>query len=290
MVPALRELNDLKRITSAGREGTIATRLFRNAWCRLIAGALPMEVCEATVADALAAARLGDLDAEAMGAVGLVPSEIRRVRGAAMAQMVRQIPGAGVFVGGLDAPPVLSAAPPPFVEALAAQPRAGVTCPGKPRLLLLPPESHAEHCLMVAVYGALLARFYRADAGTVFLASLAHHLHNALLPDSGFTGEMLLADHLAPAFEAATNLALARLEEPLRGRVTAARGILPDTSTPEGRAFHAADTLDRVLQTQWHLQAAGVTMAQVLGEMELVHDGPVKGFQDRVLAEAGIWP
>ncbi|MBY0337519.1 MAG: HD domain-containing protein [Acetobacteraceae bacterium] len=290
MVPALRELNDLKRITSAGREGSIAARLFRAAWCRLAAGALPMEVCEATVADALAASRLGDLDAEAMGAVGLLPSEIRAVRGTALGEMAGMLPGAERFAPGLDAAPVLSCAPPAFVAALAAQPRAGVTCPGKPRLLLLPPESHAEHCLMVAVYGALLARPYRADPGTVFLASLAHHLHNALLPDSGFTGETLLGEHLAPAFEAATELALAQLSPALRGRVVAARGTLPDAATPEGRAFHAADTLDRVLQTQWHLQAAGITMDRVLGEMELVHDGPVKPFQDRVLAEAGLWP
>ncbi len=57
-----------------------------------------------------------------------------------------------------------------------------------------PPENHAEHCLAVAVYGVLLAPRYGADPSVVFLAGLAHHLHNARLPDSGFTGEALLGD------------------------------------------------------------------------------------------------
>ncbi|WP_204268457.1 hypothetical protein, partial [Escherichia coli] len=67
---------------------------------------------------------------------------------------------------------------PAFVAALAEQPRAGVTCPGKPRILFEPPENHAEHCLVVAVYGVVLSPFYRADPGTVFLAAMAHHFHN----------------------------------------------------------------------------------------------------------------
>jgi hypothetical protein len=58
--------------------------------------------------------------------------------------------------------------------------------------------------------------------------------------------------------------------------------------TPEGRAFHAADTLDRVLQVEGQLRAAGTSMDFVLREMELVHAGPVKPFQDAVLARMGL--
>ncbi len=99
-----------------------------------------------------------------------------------------------------------------------------------------------------------------------------------------------MGHHLAPAFAEATRQALAQLDPPLRARVEAARACLPDDATPEGQAFRAADTLDRVLQIAWHLQAARVTMREVLVDMELVHDGPVKRFQDRVLAEAGLAP
>jgi hypothetical protein len=124
----------------------------------------------------------------------------------------------------------------------------------------------------------------------VFLAGLAHHLHNALLPDAGFAGEVLLGEWLGPAMARATDLALAELAPGPRARVEAACRILPDAATPEGRAFHAADTLDRVLQVEHHLRAAGTTMDFVLREMELVHAGPVKPFQDAVLARRGLLP
>ncbi len=141
---------------------------------------------------------------------------------------------------------------------------------------------------MVAVYGVALSPFYGADPETVFLAGLAHHLHNAAMPDSGFTGEMLLGSHLGPVMERATAAALAELPAGLRARVEEARRVLPDAETPEGRAFHAADVADRVLQIGQHLAAASLTMDVVLGDMELVHDGPVKAFHDAVLADMGL--
>jgi hypothetical protein len=85
--------------------------------------------------------------------------------------------------------------------------------------------------------------------------------------------------------ERATERALGELEPGLRADIAAARQTLPDASTPEGRAFHAADVIDRVMQIAQHLKAANLTMDRVLGEMELVHDGPVKGFHDQVLRE-----
>ena len=50
-----------------------------------------------------------------------------------------------------------AAALPPFVPLLAAQPRAGATRPGYPRVILEPAENHAEHCAVVAVNGVLAA-------------------------------------------------------------------------------------------------------------------------------------
>ena len=69
-----------------------------------------------------------------------------------------------------------------------------------------------------------------------------------------------------------------------------ARRILPDADSPEGRAFHAADTLDRVLQIEQYGRAASTSMDFVLRDMALVHDGPVKRFQDAVLSEMGLLP
>ena len=79
------------------------------------------------------------------------------------------------------------AGPPPALRrgCSARQPRAGATCPGRPRLVVEPPERHADHCLTVAVYGVLVAPLVGADPVVPFLVGLAHHLHNVPLPDAG---------------------------------------------------------------------------------------------------------
>ena len=46
--------------------------------------------------------------------------------------------------------------------------------------------------------------------------------------------------------------------------------------------------LDRVLQTRQYLVAGSLTLGQMLDEMALVHDGPVKPFHDGVLQEFGL--
>jgi 5'-deoxynucleotidase YfbR-like HD superfamily hydrolase len=291
LMPLLRALGDLKRIRSAGRAGSIAERLFAAAWSRLVAGEPVAEVSRGATLDALVATRLGDLDAAALGAAGIPDAEIRRIRRAAADEAAEPLDPAlrGWLLGATPKTSPAAAGPSPaFVARLAAQPRAGATCPGRGRLVLEPPENHAEHCAIVAICGALLAPAWDARPETVFLAGLAHHLHNALLPDAGFAGEVLLGEWLEPAFDRATELALAELAPPLRAEVGEARRVLPDARTPEGRAFHAADTLDRVLQVEHHLRAASTTMAFALREMELVHAGPVKPFQDSVLARMGL--
>ena len=241
-------------------------------------------------AAAVAAARLGDMDREGLDALGLQPGEAEAVLARAF----------GELSAGLDAElcaelraALAAGAPspgetPPFVAQLAAQPRAGVTCPGRPRLMLQPAESHAEHCLMVAVYGALMAPDYGAAPTEVFVAGLAHHLHNALMPDSGFTGEVLLGDRLDAVIARARDLALAQLPATLAAQVRRALEPIAGDATPAARAFHAADVLDRVLEIEQHLKASEVSLAQVLGPWALVHDGPVKGFHDRVLAQVGL--
>jgi 5'-deoxynucleotidase YfbR-like HD superfamily hydrolase len=292
LLPLLREVNDLKRIRSAGRPSSIADRLFAAAWSRLAAGEDAERVSSATTAGALAATRLGDLDPPLLRRAGLDANEIAAIRQRALAETASGLDPKlrAKLAAALDSPSREGGDAPGFVARLAAQPRAGATCPGRPRIVLEPPESHAEHCLMVAIYGVVLAPAYGADAGTVFLASLAHHLHNALLPDSGFTGEMLLGAALEPAFAEATRQALTELDTPLRRAVEEARRILPDARTPEGRAFHAADTLDRVLQIEQYGRAAATSMDFVLRDMALVHEGPVKRFQDAVLSEMGLLP
>jgi 5'-deoxynucleotidase YfbR-like HD superfamily hydrolase len=177
---------------------------------------------------------------------------------------------------------------PAFVGALCRQPRAGATAPGRPRLIVEPPENHAEHCWAVAVYGGLLADDVGAEPGDAFLLGLAHHLHNAVLPDAGFAGEMLLGPHLEPAMQRLTERAVSTLPAELADRVRELLDHRADAATPVGRAFRAADVLDRVLQCHHHARAAGFTADQALVDLELVHAGPVADYHHAVLAAAGL--
>ena len=285
------EIGDLRRIRSAGRSGSIATRLFRRAWGELTGGASAAEVARRVPAPARAAARLGDLDRSLLGTAGLPVAAIDAILRRAVEEIAVPVPEPlrSALIDAIAVPSSgLGGAEPRFVTALENQPRAGVTCPGRPRIALEPAENHAEHCLVVAVYGVLLSPRYEADPALVFLAALAHHLHNAGMPDAGFTGEMLLGDRLEAVMRHFIDDALASLGPGLRRQVVEARACLVDAETPEGRAFHAADVIARVLEIAQQLRSASLTMEVGRGDMALVHDGPVKPFHDRVLAEMRI--
>lgn len=289
LLPLFRELGDLKRIRSADRPGSIADRLFADAWGALVGGQAVADVMRITTAKAVAAARLGDLDHAKLRELGL--DEARTVavlqRGfdavaadldPALAATLRASLGDRLTPGGAPA----------FVARLAAQPRAGVTCPGRPRIMLQPEENHAEHCLVVTVYAVLVAPAFGADAARVFLAAMAHHLHSAAMPDAGYSGEVMLGDALDLVIANARAIALAQLDPALQAQVLAAIAPIAGDASAEARAFHTGDVIDRVLEIEQHLTTARVTMAQVLDTYGLVHDGPVKPFHDRVLAAVGL--
>lgn len=286
-LPLLRELGDLKRIRSAGRDGTIAARRFLAGWAALTGGVDPADVMRRTVASSAVAARLGDLDLPKLIELGLSRDEAVAVLERAWDEVAGDLaqPLAGELRAALADGPLPTGPVPAFAAAQADQPRAGVTCPGRPCLMLLPAETHAEHCLMVALYATLAAPRYGADPTGVFLAAMAHHLHNAPMPDSGFTGEVLLDEHLAGVIERARAKGLA---EPLRTQVAAALEPIARDDSPDARAFHAGDVIDRVIEIEQHLKVARTTMHDVLVTYELVHDGPVKDFHDRVLAAVGL--
>lgn len=290
LVGLLSELGELKRVRVAGREGSLAEQAFRRAWAALAVGAPPETVAQAEVAAAVAATRLGGIDATVLRAGGLAPDQADAVLRRGLAAVAGPLDtGAREWLGeGLTSSLPASGAAPRFVEALVTQPRAGATCPGRSRLMLEPPESHADHCWAVAVYGALLAPRFAADRTEVFLTGLAHHLHNAVLPDSGFAGEALLGEHLTPLVRTLTAAQLQALAQPLRDRVAAALEAIAAAGTPNARAFHAADVVDRVLQMRHYARAAAFTVDQALDDLELVHPGPVQSFHHEVLAEAAL--
>jgi 5'-deoxynucleotidase YfbR-like HD superfamily hydrolase len=293
LTPLLGELSDLKRVRVAGRAGSLAEQAFRRGWQRLIGGEPVEQVALAEAASAVAAARLAGIDALVLQRIGVDPLPVLQ-RGfdavadhlpdAAAAASLRRALAAGT-PDPIDEAPL----PPGFVGLLSDQPRAGATCPGRPRLVLEPPESHGDHCWAVAVFGVLAAPLYDADPADAYLLGLAHHLHNAVLPDAGFTGEVLLGlDVLPEIFGRLEQEALAELPPPLAARIDALLPQRAAADTPVARTFHAVDVLDRVLQMVSHARQAAFTVDQATDELELVHDGPVQAFQQDVLAQAGL--
>ncbi len=287
LLALLRELGELKRVRSVGRAGSIMERLFADGWSRLVAGLAVGAAMRGHTGRALTMVRLGDVDAPVLRDLSVDEADV----GAALRRAFASVSGAvdpslaESLLLGREPPQVRL---PEFVARLAAQPRAGATCPDRPRLVFEPAENHAEHCAAVAVYGVLLSPVFGADPATVWLASMAHHLHNAFIPDAGFAGEVLLGDLLAPLMGRAQARCLAELAPDLALQVRTALVVTLDADSPEGRAFHAADTLDRVWQIDQHLRPGRIGLDQVLGDMALVHDGPVKPFQERVLHAAGL--
>lgn len=294
-VSLLSEVGDLKRVRAAGLDGSVASAFFRRSWASLCGGASLESVALSETAGALCAARLGAVDAAVLAGGGLDREESREVLLAGFDAVADPLPEAlrerlreTVCERVGERPPGSASAPPGFVGALSRQPRAGATRPGRPRLMLEPPESHAEHCATVAVYGVALSGAFGAEPGPVFLAGLSHHLHNAGLPDSGFAGEELLGGYLERLASRFRRSALEELSEALRRKTEEALELVNHAESAEARAFHAADVLDRVLQMRHYERQAGFTLDQALEEMQLVHPGPLKDFQDSTLSQAGL--
>ena len=299
----LRQVRDLKRVRDNRSPRSLAERQFARSWARLVDGEPLAAVALSETAAAVAAVRLAGLDAETMRAHGLSEGQAQDVVGAAFDDVAGPVgaglhgrlrPTLGTVATGL--PP--GEAEPPFVDALVRQPRAGATHPGLPRRVLEPAESHGDHSFAVAAFGVLLAPRFGAEPAPVFLTGLAHHLFNTTLPDAGYAADELMGDGpLAAMAQAAADRALDPLPGPLRGDVRRALAVTgrDQFETAEAQAFHAADVLDRVLEMEWHQQAARFQLEDALGrdtdagQLDICHPGFYQAFQQDVLARAGVW-
>ena len=287
--PLLAEVADAKRVRVASAPGSLAEQAFSRAWARLAEGEDPEPVALSETAAAVARARLAGIDADVLRLAGLSDTEALDVLRRAYDEVGGVLPEQ-VRDRLRDALPLVRAAgPAPELAALLnRQPRAGATCPGVPRIMVEPPESHGDHCLTVAVYGTLLSPVFGSDPVTPFLVGLAHHLHNVLLPDAGFASEVLLGEHLPRVMAVLEERELAALPAPLAARLRDVLALRADAVAPASQAFHAADVLDRVLQVHHHARAAAFTASQALDDLQLVHEGPVQAFHHDVLAAAEL--
>ncbi len=283
------ELGDLKRLRDASSPDSLASRSFRRTWGALVSGQPVAAVALASTAAAVAACRLGGIDRAVLETAGLSTAEAEAVLRRGFDEVAGPVDPALADRLRAHLPAPLHAGPvPAFAEALIRQPRAGATCPGKPRIVLEPPEGHGDHCMIVAVLACLLAPRYGADPAQAFLAGMAHHLHNAHLPDSGFAGEMLLGDHLGPVMRTLFARELATLPPVLAAETRSALDLIGSADNPVGAAFNAADVIDRVLQMAHYDVVAQFRTAQALEDLNLVHVGPVQAFHYDVLRDAGL--
>ena len=297
LVPLLAEMGDLKRLRAAGRRGTHAEGVFRRSWAALLAGEDTGVVARREAAASVAAARMGSRDYPMLRRAGLSDDEANDVLAESFDSVADALPQGGrqtlrweLRASPVGEPPGEDGLP-PFVGLLVRQPRAGATAPGKPRIVLQPPEGHADRCATVALYAVLLAPLYGAEVGAPFLLGLSHHLHNAYFPDSGFAGDELLGGHLSSVNGRLQGEVLEQIggaEPALREEVAGLLPLVYRVDTPEAKAFQAADVIDRVLEMRHHARKAAFTLEDALGEMNLVHEGPTQEFHLEVLDGAGL--
>lgn len=289
----LRELNDLKRLYAYNLgASSFATAVFRQA-CEAISSGQPLQAdvwCTAIVS----AARLGAITPEVLRDVGLDESERINVianaiseHGALPQDLLDSLLTASYALDKVSGPIPAGA---DWVERLAAAPRAGPTCPGKPRIALEPAEMHSDHCAIVAVYAYLLADVFGAAREDAWLIGLCHHFHNAYLPDAGFTGEVMLGGHLEQVIEVTRARVIESLPETISERVAELFREIDSAGSPLAKTFHAADTIDRVVQMEHYQRASEFRVRDALLELNLVHEGAAQAFQYELLASIGLLP
>lgn len=289
-----RELNDVKRLYAfnLGAE-SFATRIFRHACASVMTGG-PLQAdiwCAAVVG----AARLGAITPDILRDVGLDEEEAVQVLERSVLAHETITGQVRISLAAACRPLARQYAPTTpvgaeWVERLATAPRAGATCPGKPRIALEPAEMHSDHSIMVAVYAYLIADLYGADRDDAWLVGLCHHFHNAYLPDSGFTGEVMLGGHLGPILGTLRQRVIQTLPIGHQERTARLFDEINGVTTPLAMAFHAADTIDRVIQMEHFERAAQFRVRHALLDLNLVHEGPAQAFQHALLNSIGLLP
>ena len=107
-------------------------------------------------------------------------------------------------------------------------------------------------------------------------------------PTPGSPAKCCSAPHLIPVLRRLTDQALATLPAGLAAHTRDALALAADAGTPEGRAFNAADVIDRIMEVRHFAAVAGFTEAQATDDMELVHAGPLQDFHYQVMRRAGL--
>ncbi|NNJ27982.1 hypothetical protein [Alienimonas chondri] len=249
--PLLAALSELKRtrVALGDPTGTFPSDRFRGAWAMLLEGHDPTAVALSETAAAVAAARLGAIDARVLSDAGLDEPSVADVLRRSIAHWADAIPdplptALAAAAGDL---PLADEATAGRLEDLFDEETPGPFAETLDRLADAPcfdgRGSQADRSYLVAVSAVLLAPLYKADMGTVFLTALSQRLHHAYLPDAGPTGEAVLGEHREAILKTFTQRGLDALPRPLAEEVTEARDQASG-DTPDGRCLRAAEASD----------------------------------------------
>lgn len=157
----------LSRAPGPNRRDSLALRLHDRAWARLLAGQGANTAMLATLAEALASLRLGELDTAGLAGLGVAPA-------AAAAAPLRALNAALAAVHPRLRPSLRAHAEAPLPPPLplpACLRRQAERPPGARQ-----GASLAERSLRLALLGAVLAAEEGADPAQLFLAGMAHAL------------------------------------------------------------------------------------------------------------------
>lgn len=288
----LRELNDVKRLYDHNFGNySFTSKIFHGATKPLSTNdPLQEDVWSALV---ICAARLGAMTPNVLLDVGINRDSIVEIFRNSI-NLHRSLPSAllnSLLDACVDVEKTFNKSDKPvakWVERLTQTPRAGATCPGKPRIVIEPPEMHSDHCVMVATYGFILADAFGANRQDVWLIGLCHHLHNAYLPDAGFTGEMLLGNHLGNIIQQQRLRVLNTFTPFYKVKIHYLFEEVNDIESALFKAFTAADTIDRIVQMEYYERSACFKAINALSDFNLVHEGAAQDFQHVLLDSIGI--
>lgn len=288
----LREINDVKRLYARNLGSHSYASLIFFASTKALQKDQPLQA-DAWCAAIVSAARLGAITSTVLRDIGIDKNDRAVVlKNSILVQQCLSEPLRDSLTNACDLLDQVCIEDvneyPDWASRLAASPRAGATCPGKARIALEPAEMHSDHSVMVAAYAFLLADTFGASREDAWLIGLCHHLHNAYLPDSGFTGEMLLGDHLDGVINSLRLRVLDTFSVHLRKRVSSLFDEINNLQSPLAQTFHAADTIDRIVQMEHYERAAKFRVANALDDFNLVHEGPAQEFQHALLQSIGI--
>lgn len=175
-----------------------------------------------------------------------------------------------------------------WLGVLAALPRGGYSSVASGKCIPVPRETQGEHCLVTAIYAALIARARGVPAAGPCLMAMFHHLPAVMLPVIDHEGDAVLGRERVVAMEQEVLCAvLADFPQPFCDQLLAVFARY-NVETDPGDPFLIADVVDRAIGVRRHAAVAALTLETAVRDYELLNGGMRGEGQRAVLASYGL--